>query len=439
MFSTSCVSKPHTSRFALSLLIVACTALVGCDIPIASFQPNSLYVAKMEKSQGVNLKQAVDDSQSALEVIFGTPDKPAWPDFFKEDSEQLAALVDVSRLERAAGPVKSDQKDVHTGLFREHCVHCHGVTGNGLGPTSRFLNPYPRDFRMGKFKFKATPIGKKPTRGDIRKILEHGIMGTSMPSFRLLREEDIEALVDYVIYLSLRGEVERQLLGQAATQFSSDDERLFNPLIKESDPETYQAQWDFIRETAVKIGNSWLEATSTAREVQGPPEDYPLFGRDTGGDSEAEEQLNQSIANGRKLFQGTVANCANCHGATAMGDGQKNNYDAWTKDWGEGLDLQDRDQIAPMLKLGALKPRFVFPRNLRSGVYRGGSQPIDLYLRIVNGIDGTPMPAAPMKPENPQGLSERDVWDLVNYLLSLPYEHITSDAANVPPFQRENP
>src|SRR5207248_2464538 len=33
------------------------------------------------------------------------------------------------------------------------------------------------------------------------------------------------------------------------------------------------------------------------------------------------------------------------------------------------------------------------PRNLRLGVYRGGRRPLDLYYRIHDGINGTPMPA----------------------------------------------
>ena len=36
-----------------------------------------------------------------------------------------------------------------------------------------------------------------------------------MPSFAALRDDDLEALVDYVIYLSVRGEVERRLAAAA--------------------------------------------------------------------------------------------------------------------------------------------------------------------------------------------------------------------------------
>ena len=88
-----------------------------------------------------------------------------------------------------------------------------------------------------------------------------------------------------------------------------------------------------------------------------------------------------------------------------------------------GLNPKEKQDLAPMLELGALKPTNIFPRNLTLGVFHGGSSPEELYTRIVNGIEGTGMPAAPLKPANSQGLTNEEVWDLVNYLRSfLPAE-----------------
>ena len=52
----------------------------------------------------------------------------------------------------------------------------------------------------------------------------------------------------------------------------------------------------------------------------------------------------------------------------------------------------------------------------RQGVYRGGMRPLDLYYRIHAGINGAPMPAAKgtVPPE--------DIWHIVNYIKSLPYD-----------------
>ena len=43
-----------------------------------------------------------------------------------------------------------------------------------------------------------------------------GIEGTAMPSFALLDRGEIDALIDYVKYLSVRGEMERALVEEAA-------------------------------------------------------------------------------------------------------------------------------------------------------------------------------------------------------------------------------
>ncbi|MCA1685321.1 MAG: c-type cytochrome, partial [Planctomycetia bacterium] len=71
-------------------------------------------------------------------------------------------------------------------LYRKHCLHCHGVSGAGDGPTSAFLYPRPRDYRKGIFKFTSTVGGQKPTRGDLRKTIREGLHGTSMPAFDAL-------------------------------------------------------------------------------------------------------------------------------------------------------------------------------------------------------------------------------------------------------------
>lgn len=423
------------------LLVTLLALFAGCDIPIASFESNMVYVRRMELSEGVELAGVEPDLQSALVEIFGTPDDPKWPEFLSEDGD-YAGLVDIERLRRAAGPVRSDERDVHYGLFREHCVHCHGVTGNGLGPTSEFLNPYPRDFRAGVFKFKSTKVGARPTRADLKRILHEGVMGTSMPSFRLLKSEDVETLIDYVIYLSVRGQVERELVNEAAFEldFASGD-RLFQPELVERDAELYEEQLEIVQDYVIDVADGWIEAVGDAPEISGPPEEFPLFGRDGAGDADAQVALKESVARGRQIYGGKIANCASCHGPTGMGDGQVTDYDSWTKEWtiSVSIDPKDDEAVEPMLVLGALQPRNILPRNLRSGIYRGGSRPIDVYMRIVNGIEGSPMPAAAMQPSNPQGLTEEQVWDLVNFILSLPYEHLEGAAVDAPPFQREAP
>ena len=71
-------------------------------------------------------------------------------------------------------------------VYRRNCLHCHGVSGAGDGPTAPFLYPIPRDYRKGIFKFTSTPSGFRPHRDDLRRTITYGLHGTSMPAFEAL-------------------------------------------------------------------------------------------------------------------------------------------------------------------------------------------------------------------------------------------------------------
>jgi hypothetical protein len=116
---------------------------------------------------------------------------------------------------------------------------------------------------------------------------------------------------------------------------------------------------------------------------------------------------------------------------TALGDGQANDYDDWSKNIvkieakleslaaGE-IDASEHRWITrfhEVLDGDALKPRTIPPRNLRQGIYRGGRRPLDLYYRIHAGINGAPMPAAAGT------VSPEEIWHIVNYVRSLPYDY----------------
>ena len=112
-------------------------------------------------------------------------------------------------------------------LYRRNCLHCHGVSGAGDGPTAPFLYPTPRDYRKGIFKFTSTPSGKPPHRSDLRRTISNGLHGTSMPAFHsLMTAAEIEQVIDYVIFLSMRGETEALLIEEAFTSDEKDPNAL---------------------------------------------------------------------------------------------------------------------------------------------------------------------------------------------------------------------
>jgi len=73
-----------------------------------------------------------------------------------------------------------------------------------------------------------------------------------------------------------------------------------------------------------------------------------------------------------------------------------------------------------------LPPRNIKPRNLRLGIYRGGRRPLDLYRRVYAGINGVPMPGmGPAAAGAKATLTPEEIWQLVDYVMSLPYESIS--------------
>lgn len=411
----------------LPALLWVVIVLVGCSGE-PDFRINKVEILKQESIAGLEGEQHFDDQSirdvsNILTAMFGTPDDPHFPAL-----GDASPINSIENLQMAAGPVKSDREGEPRGLYREHCAHCHGISGDGSGPTASFLNPYPRDFRLGKFKFKSTPIGTAPTDEDLRKTLVNGIPGTAMPSFKTLSDQELDALIDYVKYLSIRGQVERLLIREIPT-LDEDMPRQIDLSLRPQPPvngdgdgaskelseqeeeneEVFLEQVEFILEKLDASAGSWMLDADDQTQV---PEPMAAFDPD-------HPDYTKLVDQGRILFFGD-ANCAQCHGETAVGDGQTTDYDDWTNDWlkGANVDPQDPQSYQRFVEAGAFPPRNLIPRNLRIGAYRGGERPQDIFLRVRNGIEGTTMPAN-IK------LTDEEVWAVVAYVRQLPYEHQT--------------
>jgi cytochrome c oxidase cbb3-type subunit I/II len=83
-------------------------------------------------------------------------------------------------------------------LYLQRCSGCHGVKGDGKGPAAIFLDPKPRDFTSGVYKFTSTPLEALPTDQDLMRTLTHGVLGTSMPAFPLVPEISRLSVIQYI-------------------------------------------------------------------------------------------------------------------------------------------------------------------------------------------------------------------------------------------------
>lgn len=89
-------------------------------------------------------------------------------------------------------------------VYLEQCVSCHGVKGDGRGEAAAYLNPPPRNFTAGVYKFRSTMSGQLPTDDDLFRTLTLGIAGTSMDRYAGLPEQDRRALVAFLKRFSPR-------------------------------------------------------------------------------------------------------------------------------------------------------------------------------------------------------------------------------------------
>ena len=117
---------------------------------------------------------------------------------------------------------------------------------------------------MGLVEFKSTEVtGTPPTHEDLKRVLVEGIPGTAMPSFKVLDDGEIDALVHYVKYLALRGQTERQLVEVLAPEV---DGLYLNPQKVNAD------NMSNLLETVSALASTWQAAV--ASDVPPPPTNW---------------------------------------------------------------------------------------------------------------------------------------------------------------------
>lgn len=333
---------------------------------LPAFTEGSGKGSAIDPAKLVNAEQR-DQFAKTLTELFGTPAEPkvAMPKEMTDDDLRMLRLD-------AATLAKGSQ------FYRRHCLHCHGLTGDGHGPTASWVNPHPRDYRPGKFKFTSSSqsLGtRKPRREDLLRVLRQGVEGTSMPSFGLLPEEELQQLASYVTHLSIRGQCEYD----AMKELFADEGK---PSAKQVDAK--------VRDLLPEIIGYWRDAETTLiNPTSQPKSPVPGMART----SQEREALAASITRGHQLFLGAGGgtSCISCH----MNYGRKLNL-MWD-DWGT----------------------VTKPTDLTTGIYRGGRRPIDIFWRIHAGINGTGMPAFPDTASPLE--KEENMWHVVNFVLALPY------------------
>jgi mono/diheme cytochrome c family protein len=118
---------------------------------------------------------------------------------------QFALFVSMAALATLLAPTGALAGDAAAGKapYTTNCVSCHGETGKGDGPVGQVLQPPPRDFSVGDFKFDTDEDGKPGTDADLKAIITKGAAafdGNQMMAAwgGILSESDVDNVVAYI-------------------------------------------------------------------------------------------------------------------------------------------------------------------------------------------------------------------------------------------------
>ncbi|MBT3553321.1 MAG: c-type cytochrome [Rhodospirillaceae bacterium] len=159
-------------------------------------------------------------------------------------------------------------------IYIQRCSFCHGLLGDGNGPAAKYMDPRPRDFTLGTFKFRTTQSGELPTDTDLFRTVSRGLKGTGMQAF--------------------------------------DNQIIKNGLSEEQ-------RWQvisYIKTFAPEFDDDELDPVKTGKVVELPASTAPYNA--------------ETVAKGKAVFE--RAKCWECHGRSGRGDGQKS-FDR-KDDWG---------------------------------------------------------------------------------------------------------
>lgn len=296
----------------LIMALAAATALfgAGCERSVPPAYELSSVLASLSKNDTLDPDKLRSEIQEQLLKHCGTPLEPKLIGRPEAGVEHLAHGAEV---------------------YRARCAACHGNTGYGDGPAAKTLHPLPRDYSKGIFKFVSVVDGAKPLRDDLMRTVRRGARGTSMPAFGLLPQEDLDAVVDYVLVLTHRGELETALRESAV-----EEEEPITEAVADAAAKSIAAKWRVPRDKFIH-----------PLTVE-PPYDWA------------------SIQKGKEAFSGAGGVCFKCHDR----DGSARNLLEVGKDpWGNESKAAD----------------------LTSGMFHGGATSLDIYRRIYGGVK--PMPA----------------------------------------------
>jgi len=164
------------------------------------YNPRSVAPSSVMPSYPWYFESNGEPKQEAKDLV-------AYLQYLGEPFKEKIQSISYPRLFKVTGSPVSDSTILERGetLFKENCTGCHGVKADGNGKAVAFLKPRAVNL-----------VGRFISTSEVYSILNRGVLGSAMPSFREMPEKDLWALAAFVSDLgSSVKEGKLKILGQA--------------------------------------------------------------------------------------------------------------------------------------------------------------------------------------------------------------------------------
>ena len=117
---------------------------------------------------------------------------------------KLSTIVAAAAAAALLAPAAALAADAAAGktIFTANCASCHGDSGKGDGPVGAALQPPPRDFTVGDFKFDTDGDGKAGADADLKGVITQGAgaFGGSplMAPWPTLSDDDVANVIAHI-------------------------------------------------------------------------------------------------------------------------------------------------------------------------------------------------------------------------------------------------